>query len=114
MDRDISLINDILESALRIQEKTGNLDFTQFSSDVDIQDIVIRRFLVIGEAAGRLSLEFRRHHGKLPYNEMKAMRNVLVHEYDYISKQILWDTIQDDLPSIIKQCNKILQDYNRD
>lgn len=114
MDRDISLINDIYESAVRIKEKTENIDYDEFCSDLDIQDIVIRRFLIIGEASGRLSLEFRRHHSKLPYNEMKAMRNILIHEYDYVSNQILWDTIKDDLPAVIEKCGKILQEYFRD
>jgi uncharacterized protein with HEPN domain len=114
MDRDISLINDILESALRIQDKTKNIEFADFEMNLDIQDIVIRRFAIIGEAVGRLSEEFKRHHPKLPYKEMKAMRNVLIHEYDYVSNMILWTTINDDIPFVIESCTKILEDYNRD
>ncbi len=114
MDRDHSLIFDILESAQRIQDKTINMDFNEFEKDIDVQDIVIRRFAIIGEAVSRLSLEFRRHHPNLPYKEMKAMRNVLIHEYDYISNMVLWTTINDDIPSVVDSCKRILEEYNRD
>lgn len=114
MDRDISLINDIFESALRIQEKTSNIEYAEFEINLDIQDIVIRRFAIIGEAVRRLSEEFKRHHPKLPYNEMKAMRNVLIHEYDYVSNMVLWTTIKDDIPFVIESCSKILEDYNKE
>lgn len=78
MEREISWFVDILESAERILAKTNSVNYDQFKSDLDLQDIVIRRFEIIGEAAARLGSKFRTRHPEVPYQVMKDMRNVLI------------------------------------
>lgn len=75
--------------------------------DVKSQDAVIRRFIVIGEAARRISPEVRDLHSQLPWSEMVSMRNLVVHEYDDIALPILWDTATRDLPKLIAKLEEI-------
>ena len=63
-----------------------------------IQDGVIRRFAVIGEAANKLSEDFKSEYKEIEWKNMVSMRNFLLHEYFNIDLDIVWDTIKLDLP----------------
>jgi uncharacterized protein with HEPN domain len=111
MEREISWFIDILESAERILAKTKNVNYDQFKADMDLQDIVIRRFEIIGEAAARIGAKFKTRHPEVPYQVMKDMRNVLIHEYDFVDYKVIWDTIINDLPDVVIKCSEILVNY---
>lgn len=55
---------------------------------------------MIGEASGRIPTEVRARHPEVPWAQMRRMRNVLIHQYFGINLQILWDTAEQDLPSL--------------
>lgn len=63
---------------------------------------------IIGEAAYKLTLEFRESHPELPWREIIGMRHLLVHGYFTISPDILWDAIQNDIPAMIPILRKYL------
>ena len=73
------------------------------------QDAVVRRFEIIGEAAGRISDELKSKHPAIPWKEMKLMRNLVIHQYDSVDYSQVWDTTQKDLPVLISALEKILQ-----
>lgn len=67
------------------------------------QDAVICRLGVIGEAVKRLSEEFRLKYPEVPWKQMAALRDVLVHNYFGIDLEILWGILERDLPAVKKQ-----------
>lgn len=71
--------------------------------DTLIQDGVLRNFQVLGEAARRVSESFQRDHADIPWSDMIGMRNVVIHEYEEIDFETLWDTINKDLPVVLDQ-----------
>ncbi len=101
MQRDNAYIEDILSSAERIVFKLDGLNLEEFDVDFDLQDIVIRRLTIIGEASNRLSKEFKSRYPELPYIQMKGMRNFIIHEYDEIDTEIIWKTCTEELPKLI-------------
>jgi uncharacterized protein with HEPN domain len=108
MPRDDAYLLDILNSAqIALQHVAGK---TQADFDVDIQcqDAVVRRFEIIGEAAGRVSEETKQRHPHLPWKEMKYFRNRVIHNYDSVDYSQVWDTLQNDLPVLIAELEKIL------
>jgi uncharacterized protein with HEPN domain len=56
--------------------------------------------IIIGEAASRIPDDIQATYSEIPWSFMKAMRNRLVHAYFNVDAQILWDTVQDDLPTL--------------
>jgi len=102
-------IRDILASIERIIEYTINLDFEQFRSDPKTFDAVVRNFEIIGEAAAHVPEEIVADHSEIPWQDMRDMRNVLAHEYFGINENIVWDTIQDDLPPLVSQLKSLLE-----
>ena len=63
---------------------------------------------VLGEAAGRLPGEWREAHPQAPWALMIGMRNRLIHGYDDIALDTLWDTAANDLPELIRSIDLIL------
>ena len=69
---------------------------------------LIRLIEIIGEAAARVSVEGRNRYPSIPWREVIGMRNRLVHGYDSVDLDVLWDTVELDLPPLITQLEKYL------
>ena len=93
-------IDDISDSIDAIKRYTAGLAKENFFSSTEKQDAVYRRLEIIGEAANRLPDEFKRQYPLIPWIKIVGMRNVLIHEYDGIDLQLVWETIQKDIPKL--------------
>ena len=102
MDRDAGSILDILESARTIRAYVAGVTRQEFLRNMQIQDSVIRRLEIIGEAAGRISPEFRDAHPEIQWSEIRGMRNRMIHGYDDVDMDIVWDTVERDIPHLIQ------------
>ena len=101
MSRDDAALADVLIAARRILQFTRGLDHDAFLRDVEKQSAVLHQLLVLGEAARRLSPTARERHGSIPWRKVVAMRNVLIHAYDQVDLEIVWATIEQELPSLV-------------
>ncbi|WP_019504196.1 DUF86 domain-containing protein [Pleurocapsa sp. PCC 7319] len=81
---------------------------TDLESDLQLQDAVVRRLLIIGEASNRVSKITQNNLQKIPWRFINGMRNRLVHEDDDIDFDIVWDTLQKSLPALIIELEKII------
>lgn len=78
-----------------------------FSSSVLLQDAVIRRFEIIGEAASKISVDTKSNNPDIEWNLMKDMRNKLIHEYFGISTSTIYHTIYTYLPKVKENLLKL-------
>jgi uncharacterized protein with HEPN domain len=78
-------------------------------SDRMLELALIRLVEVVGEAAGRVSQARKNDFPDIPWREVAGMRNRLIHGYDGIDLDVLWDTVELDLPPLIIQLERILQ-----
>lgn len=84
-----------------------DVSYAQFKeSDLTI-DAVARNITIIGEAARNISDEAKQSHAEIPWKRVVDMRNKVMHGYFGLSIQRLWDTLQEDLPSLRKAVEKI-------
>jgi len=102
MQRDDAYLLDILEAARLVVRYVSDKPLDEFKEDVQCQDAVIRRFILIGEAANRISPETLERYPQIPWREMIDMRNLVVHDYEGIDLLIVWDTAHQDLPKLIR------------
>lgn len=72
------------------------------------QDAVVRRLEIIGEASRRLSDQGRASLPELPWHAMVSMRNLMIHEYDGVDYTMVWKTVKNDLPPLVKLLEKRL------
>ncbi len=103
----IFLVGDILESSKRILEYTLDKTFDQFVIDNKTIDAVIRNFEIIGEAAGRLSDDFKDKNEDIDWHRIRGFRNRIVHDYMGIDYSIVWHIIQNFLPDLINSLNSL-------
>jgi uncharacterized protein with HEPN domain len=93
----------MLQSAELIVTYTAQCSKAEFVANVQLQDSVIRRLLVIAEAARRVSETTRQSLPNISWSEINGMRNRLVHEYDDVNLDIVWDVVQSEIPSLIEE-----------
>lgn len=79
-------------------------------ADERTQDAVLRRLLVIGEAAAHLTPETKSQFPEIPFRKMIGMRHRIVHDYGSVDLEIVWDTIQIHLPAVCEILNAVLPD----
>jgi uncharacterized protein with HEPN domain len=103
MQRDLQFLLDMLQSAELIRTYTAQCEKEQFIDNVQLQDAVIRRLLIIAEAARRVSEVTRQSLPNISFQEINGMRNRLVHEYDDINLNIVWDVVQSEIPHLIEE-----------
>ena len=101
MNRDSDYLTDIVLSARLILAYVEGVGQEQFFQDTRLQDSVIRRLEIIGEAAGRVSPDFRSGHPEIPWSSMTGMRNRMIHGYDDIDMGIVWNTSQESVPNLL-------------
>ncbi|MDB5039237.1 MAG: nucleotidyltransferase [Bacteriovoracaceae bacterium] len=99
---------DILEAIHKIEEK-AKLGRERFDLDETIQVWFVFHLQIIGEASAKMSEAFKNANAEIPWNKMKAMRNILVHDYFAIDQDEVWAVIEKDL----KTLKKLVQDLLR-
>ena len=113
MPRDWKLrIEDILSSINRIKDYTAGLSSSNFLEDQLVVDAVLRNFSIIGEAVRYIPENVQAENPQVPWAQIKGMRNIIVHEYFGVSLEILWYSIQNEIPNLEKQLKEILTGQN--
>ncbi|HXK35774.1 MAG: hypothetical protein UY30_C0010G0008 [Parcubacteria group bacterium GW2011_GWB1_48_6] len=101
MSKDSSIfIDHILESIAAVEEYTAGLSKEDFLNGRQIQDAVIRRLEVIGEAARHLPQETRNLYSEVEWKQIVALRNLLIHEYFGVNLDLVWKVVQSDVPKL--------------
>ena len=101
-------IQDILDAIKEIQEFTRDLDFEAFHKDEKSIRAVEMNFVIIGESANQIPEEVEEKYPEIPWRQMRAMRNRIVHVYFQVDERLLWDTVQNDLPPLVSLLGKLL------
>lgn len=104
-------LKHILRAIERINRYTTEMDELAFLDSELVQDAVIRNIEIIGEASNniqRAAPEFAMLHADIPWQIMYTMRNRVSHAYDKVDHEIVWRTIQRDLPVLYRQVKALL------
>ena len=99
----LDYLQHILEAIERIDLYTGDMDEAVFLTNSLVQDAVIRNLEIVGEASNKIERhfpEFAAAHPELPLAFAYQMRNALSHGYAKVDYEIVWRTIQNDLPEM--------------
>jgi uncharacterized protein with HEPN domain len=89
----------------------------QFVASTIVQDAVIRNIEIIGEAANNLleaAPEFAARYPSIPFAQIYGMRNRVAHGYFAVSTEMIWDSVQVDLPELREQIVKVLGELPKD
>lgn len=113
MKRDPRLyLDDILQSLDLIRQHTKDTTEEGFYRNLLVQDAVIRRLEIIGEAARHIPARLRDKHPEIPWLDIVGMRNILAHEYFGVQLRRAWKVVQQDLPILRDSITKMKEDLS--
>ena len=104
-------IEHILESIGEIEKYTKNISKKRFFDSVMIQDAVVRRLEIIGEAVKNLPTSFKNRYPKIPWKKIAGTRDILIHEYFGVNVDLVWKIVNKNIPQLKKQISKLLEEF---
>jgi uncharacterized protein with HEPN domain len=102
-------VEHILDSIKKIKEFTRGISKKKFEKDIKLQDALIRRIEIIGEAVKNLPVNFKDKYTEIPWTEIAGMRDKLMHHYFGIDLNTVWKTLKEDMPELEKVIEKIIK-----
>ena len=113
-NRDLYILSKIIKYC-----QEANETVTRFGNSLDAlktdniyKNAIAMCILQIGELVGHLSEDFTDKYRKMPWKQIKGMRNIAAHGYEEFDVDIIWQTLKEDLPSLNNYCNDILKEAN--
>ena len=109
-------LEQIQQAAIDARSFVDGLAKEDFLADKRTQQAVIMSLIIIGEAATKIMdgyTAFTQAHSEVPWRSMRNMRNRMAHGYFDINLDIVWDTVQEWLPELLKQLPSVLQDSDQ-
>jgi len=107
-------LDDILESIEAVESYTSDVTASEFLENRLVQDAVLRRLQIIGEAAKRVPADIRDANSEVPWREMAATRDVVVHDYSGLDLALTWSVATRDLPPVKVHISRIIAALSTD
>ena len=104
-------LKHILESIGEIEKNIHEMSGVKFFSSTTIQDAVVRRLEIIGEAVKNIPGSFRKEYPKIPWKKIAGLRDILIHEYFGVDLKLVWKITNKDIPKFKKQISKLLEKF---
>jgi uncharacterized protein with HEPN domain len=113
-NRDWTLfLKDIQIHSRRIISYTKDLSTQEFFKDSRTYDAVMRNIQIIGEAIKHLPAEVRKEYKNVDWKKAAGLRDIVVHEYFGVNRDIIWDVIKNKIPELEKEVKIILKDVKK-
>ena len=108
MRRDVLYLADMIEAADAIARFVAGVEQESFLSSELLQSAVLHKLTIIGEAAARLSAQFRRRHPQIEWADIIGFRNIAVHAYFSVDWKIVWFASTKDAPELRQRITEIM------
>lgn len=112
-NRNIGILMHILDYCKEINHTmdTFGRDYEIFAANSIYQNAVALCVQQIGELTTHFTDDFKAVYNKIPWNQIKALRNIVAHNYGGIDKEILWETLINDIPELNRYCAQLIVEH---
>ncbi len=111
-DEFLDYLEDILDAMDKAEIIIQDINYEQFESDFRINFAAVRALEIIGEATKRIPQEIRDTYPDIPWKGMAGMRDRIIHGYDIVDMQIVWDVIKKDISELKLKIQHIIEFYS--
>ncbi len=101
-------IGHMIDTANKAVGFVSGLSREDFDNNEQLRLAITHLLQIIGEAARRVSLEFRDAHPEIPWKAIVGMRSKVVHDYLNVDEDVVWDTVKNDLAPLVLELEKLL------
>ena len=106
--KDEDRIRHMLEASLKALEFSRGQSRSDLDEDEKLTLSLVHLLEIMGEAAGKVSQDFRQRHPEIPWNQVCGIRNRLIHGYFDVDLDIVWQIVTARLPELIAQLKKLV------
>jgi len=106
---DLLYLVDIAERIRRVQVSALEGEAT-FNASLEKQDAILHNLQLLGESAKRISEDLKKRHPEVPWRDIAAFRNVIVHDYLGVDLALVWGIVADRIPELQQQIQRILDE----
>ncbi len=110
MSRDRESLIDIINSIKRILRYANGINRFELETNDEKLSAILYQVTIIGEATKRLSESLRQNHSEIPWREMAGMRDIIVHKYDQLDLDVIWDVVNNKIPELLDLIEACLAD----
>lgn len=115
MKRDIRVyLEDVLESIEKIEEYIKPITENDFYKNTQVQDAILRRLEIVGEAVKNVPQEVRDKYPEIPWKRIAGIRDVLIHQYFGVSLERTWKVIKEDIIDLKNKIIEVQKDLEKD
>ena len=111
---DMIKLRHMLDHAREAAELIAGKQKAELKQNRVLELALIRLVEIVGEASAKVSSDTQKKYPTIPWPQVIGMRNRLIHGYDSVDLDVLWDTIEIDLPPLIGELDKILKEANKE
>ena len=108
----LDFVDDILDAMDKAEILLADVTYDQFAGDFRIHYAVVRALEIIGEATKRLPSSLRDEYPAIPWKGMAGMRDRIIHGYDMVDYEIVWNTVKQVIPHVRPLLQQIMVDYS--
>lgn len=101
-------LEDVLAFIDYIESYVQGVTLLAFMGNPMVQDAVVRRIEVIGEAVGGLPEGLKEKHPEIPWQDIKDMRNKLIYDYGHVDLELVWAVVQKEIPMLKASFRQIM------
>lgn len=112
MRKDEAYLRHVLDAISDIKRFMKGLTEEEFFENKEKQYAVLRALEIIGEATKNLSKEIKEEHPEIQWSDIAGMRDKLIHQYFGVNLNLVWETVQKNLPELEKQISEMLRKNN--
>ena len=106
---DTVYIRHMLDHARTAVELASGRNRSSLDAEPMFRYALLHLVSILGEAAARVSAAGRSQYAEVAWRDIVGMRNMLIHGYDVVDLDVLWQTVEDDIPALIRTLESVLE-----
>ena len=102
------IIQKMLGYCEKVRMYSEKLDYNQFESSEMVMEACVLNLLQMGELISKIDKEFIENNKHIPWKSIRGLRHKLVHDYEGMNLELIWDIIVNDLPQLQVSLKELL------